>query len=157
MKTSLFNSVSLVSGILMLATLTLWIMPPVFDVRRYCISPGEDHISIYPLNNRGSVIIFNDLTTGPPIGLVTGINGAPNRSLEEDLQWRTLGLVYRRLTSYRSTNHWWFISASLFDFVLLFAMPPVVWLVRHRNLNLNFRKVQRSTRRAWTRRYCATP
>ena len=127
------------SAILAVGTLILWLLPPAVDARRFCISPTlQCHIGISELDGHTSLMVFNDLQLGPPICLVTGINGYPDPNLV-DIQRECLGLVYRHL-SYRGVNDCWFFSVSLLDFVLLFAIPAVVWLVRHRNLDLKFRE-----------------
>ena len=129
MRAHLFCAATLLSGVLAVCSLTAWIMPPLFSPTKFCITAVRgSYISVLRINGRGCAVIFNYLQFGPPISLVTGINGSENPDLQ-DTQWVHLGIYYRCLHARRYAD-WWFFGVSLFYFVLLFAILPISWLFR---------------------------
>jgi hypothetical protein len=118
---------TLASAILAICILVVWLTAPTMDQAHIAVSKGS-YVTVSKIDGREFFLVFNDLKYGPPLSVITGINGVANTNLT-DAAWSNLGIFYRCL-HHRGGDSWWVFGVSLIYFAGLFAVFPILWICR---------------------------
>jgi hypothetical protein len=125
----IFNTLSLISAILLASTAILWAWSFWTDPRKDCLSfSGEFHVAVQD----GRVSFFSDKEYGPYRGSISALT-SPAWPIERIFSKQrafgdTLGIYYRYFRWADSGAVLWTLSVSLFYPMIAFAVLPTIWL-----------------------------
>jgi len=125
----IFNMLSLVSAILLAATIILWAWSFWTDPRKDCLAfSGDSHVAV----EYGRVSFFNDKEYGPYHGSIIALT-SPEMPIERIFAERrgfgdTAGIYYRYFRWADSGAILWTLSISLFYPIIVFVVLPFIWV-----------------------------
>lgn len=127
----LFNVAAICSMIALCALLAACFVAGHVNPAEQFLSLGRDlHVSIDVRRSDPRLEIFNDASHGPYRGSIIEITAPGHASQIESTAFDSLGVYYRHFRWPNDTTLWT-LSLSLVYFVVLSAMLPFVWIIRH--------------------------
>jgi len=129
MKSRIFNTVSLISAILLACTIFLWAWSFWTDPRKDCLSfSGDFHVAV----QHGRVVFFNVKDYGPYHGSIIALT-SPEWPIERIFSKQQAfgdicGIYYRYFRWADSGDVLWTLSVSLFYPMIVFAVLPTIWV-----------------------------
>jgi hypothetical protein len=128
-----FNLAVIGSGALFCFAIAACFIAGNIDPRKEFLSLGEGfHLSLNVWESSPRLEIFNDANFGPYSGRIWAVSspmrGSPTFPKIVDFGFAD---IYFQLGRWQNGQRLWSLSVSLLYFVVLSAILPIVWLVRH--------------------------